>query len=122
MGDWVFLCIQPYKQTFIKVWSSMKLSPRFFGPYKVLERIGPVGNRLDLLASSKIHPVFNVSYLKKKLGEDKIVQHHLLDIFAASEVQVQSQAILDRRVVMHRRHLVIEVLVQWANLLKEDAT
>ena len=99
----------------------MKLSPRFFGPYKVLEHIGPVAYRLDLPASSKIHSVFYVSYLKRKLGEDEIVQHHLPDTSTTREVQAQPQAILDRRVVMYRRHPVSEVLVQWANLPKEDA-
>lgn len=36
--------------------------------------------------------------------------------------KAQPQAILDQRVVKHHRYLVIEVLVQWANLPAEDAT
>jgi hypothetical protein len=69
IGDWVFLCLQPYRQISIQVRSSMKLSPRFYGPYKVLECIGPIAYRLDLPPDSEIHPVFHVSCMRKKLGE-----------------------------------------------------
>lgn len=119
MDDQVFLRLQPYKQMFIKVHSYMKLSPRFFGPYKMLERNGQVVYP-DLSASSKIHPVFHVSCLRKKLGEHDLMQHHLPDISFTSEVETQSQAILDRRVVQH--HKYPEVLVQWASLSIKDAT
>lgn len=48
VGDWVFLRLQPYKQVSVQVRSSKKLSPSFYGPYKVLDHVGPMAYHLDL--------------------------------------------------------------------------
>ena len=43
-----------------------KLSPRFIGPFEVLERVGAVAYRLELQSSlSGVHEVFHVSMLRK---------------------------------------------------------
>lgn len=70
VGDWVFLRLQPYRQISVNVHPSKKLLSRFYGSYKVLlEHIGLVAYCLDLPSKSKIHYVFHVYCLKKKLGE-----------------------------------------------------
>ena len=38
------------------------------------------------------------------------------------ELQTQPSAIIDRRIVTRRRRSTTELLIQWANLLIEDAT
>jgi hypothetical protein len=41
VGDWVFLRLQPYKQTSLnKSKKDNKLSPMYYGPYKLLQNIG----------------------------------------------------------------------------------
>ncbi|XP_010463369.1 PREDICTED: uncharacterized protein LOC104744041 [Camelina sativa] len=43
-----------------------KLTPRYVGPYRILERIGPVAYRLELPpAMAAFHKVFHVSMLRK---------------------------------------------------------
>ena len=51
-----------------------KLSPKYYGPYKVLQNIGSMAYKLELRASSWVHPIFHVSCLKKVFGDKLPVQ------------------------------------------------
>uniref|UniRef100_A0A669EY60 Tf2-1-like SH3-like domain-containing protein n=1 Tax=Oreochromis niloticus TaxID=8128 RepID=A0A669EY60_ORENI len=46
---------------------SRKLTPRFIGPYEITARLNPVTYRLRLLSAMKVHPVFHVSQLKRRV-------------------------------------------------------
>ena len=55
-----------------------KLSPRYVGPFRIIERIGAVSYRLDLPASmSSVHDVFHILMLKKHLRDDE--QQRVID-------------------------------------------
>nr|GEZ54411.1 putative reverse transcriptase domain-containing protein [Tanacetum cinerariifolium] len=50
-----------------------KLNPRYVGPFKVLERVGDVAYKLDLLEElSRVHNTFPVSNLKKCHAEEPL--------------------------------------------------
>lgn len=68
VDDWVFLKIRPYRQSTLRQSMSEKLSSKFFGLHRVLERIGVVAYWLELPPSTTIHPVFHVFQLKKGIG------------------------------------------------------
>ena len=62
VGDWVFLWLQPYTQMSLKqAKKDNKLSPKYNGPYKVLQKIGTMAYKLELPASSRVHLVFHFS-------------------------------------------------------------
>ena len=46
-----------------------KLSPRYYGPFQILKKVGQVSYKLDLPLNSKLCPTFHVSYVKEKLGQ-----------------------------------------------------
>ncbi|VFQ73370.1 unnamed protein product [Cuscuta campestris] len=52
VGDMVFLKVSPWKKV-LRFGKKGKLSPRFIGPYRILERIGPKENKLTVGQPSK---------------------------------------------------------------------
>ena len=70
VGDCVCLRLQPYKQQSLGFKGSWKLSPRFYGPFRVIQQVGTVAYKLELPPKAKMHPIFHVSRLKLKLGHN----------------------------------------------------
>ena len=65
MGNHVFLKVMP-KRGVVKFDKRGKLVLRYIGPFEILERVGIVVYRLELLLSlSSVHEVFHVSMLWK---------------------------------------------------------
>jgi hypothetical protein len=71
VGDFVYLKVSPMRgMKRFKV--KGKLSPRYIGPFKILERKGEVAYQLELPNTlSDVHDVFHVSQLKKCLRVPK---------------------------------------------------
>jgi len=49
-----------------------KLSTRYYGPYRVVKKVGAVVFQLQLPNTARIHLVFHVSQLKLAVGEQQI--------------------------------------------------
>lgn len=81
-GDHVFLKISPTRGL-IRFGKKGKLSPRFIGPFEVLERIGEVAYKLALSPTLEgVHNVFHVSHLRHYVGDPS----HIVDY---SEIEIR---------------------------------
>lgn len=52
VGDYVYLKLEPSCQESVTFRPSLKLAQRFFGPYQIVKKIGPVACRLKLPGGS----------------------------------------------------------------------
>jgi len=55
----VFLKLQPYRQTSVTLRRSIKMNPRYYRPYKILQKVGVMAYKLLLPAKARIHYVFS---------------------------------------------------------------
>ncbi|GKF20268.1 hypothetical protein Tco_0068906 [Tanacetum coccineum] len=73
VGDMVMLKVSPWKGV-ICFGKRGKLSPRYIGPFKIIERISPVAYKLELPDKLHgIHRTFHVSNLKKCMADENLV-------------------------------------------------
>ncbi|XP_023740817.1 uncharacterized protein LOC111888912 [Lactuca sativa] len=69
IGDMVYLRLRDYRKKSIHSRETKKLTKRFFGPFKITERVGAVAYCLQLPPEARIHPVFHVSLLHEAHGQ-----------------------------------------------------
>ncbi|GJV33964.1 putative reverse transcriptase domain-containing protein [Tanacetum coccineum] len=114
VGDMVMLKVSPWKGV-IRFGKHGKLSPRYIGPFKIIERIGPVAYKLELLDKLRgIHNTFHVSNLKKCLADENLVipleEIQLDDKLHFIEEPVE---IIDREVKKLKQSRIPIVKVRW---------
>lgn len=112
VGDEVYLKLQPYRQQSVNQRKNHKLSAKFYGPYKILEKVGQVAYKLELPDGSKIHSTFHVSQLKKKVGSNKEVQTALPGIANTGILDPQPIAILEIKLIKKGNSPAVMVLVR----------
>ncbi|CAN0846438.1 hypothetical protein LINGRAHAP2_LOCUS4455 [Linum grandiflorum] len=122
VGEWVYLKLQPYRQYSVFRRASQKLAYRFYGPYLILERLGPVAYLLDLPAGSRVHPVFHVSLLRRCNTPTPTANPDIPPISDDGALLLQPEAILDARWTRCGSRFVKELLVKWVALPENDAT
>nr|GFB45973.1 putative reverse transcriptase domain-containing protein [Tanacetum cinerariifolium] len=114
VGDKVMLKVSPWKGV-NRFGKHGKLSPRYIGPFEIIERIGPVAYKLELLEKLQgIHDTFHVSNLKKCLADGNL-------IIPLEEVQLdgklhfieESVEIIDREGKQLKQSRIPIVKVRW---------
>jgi hypothetical protein len=122
VGDLVYLRLQPYRQSSLKMKGEEKLKPRFYGPYRISRRIGEVAYELELPEGCKIHNVFHVSCLKKALGQHIATSTELPPLDEEGQLILVPEEILEIKERKLRNRTVREYLVKWKDFPIEDAT
>lgn len=111
MGDLAYVKLQPYRQTSLVLRQSLKLSAKYYGPYKIIAKIGKVAYKLELLPEfNSLCFAFHVSLLKKKVGT--------LD----DDFTVAPEKVLKVRTILRGVEHVEQGLIKWYNLSPNDAT
>ena len=99
-----------------------KLSPKYYGPYKVLQKIGTMAYKLEFPASSRVHPVFHVSCLKKVIGDKIPVQTILPELEEEGKIILEPEFITHTRIFQLRNRSISYYLIKWRKFLVEDST
>ena len=123
VGDHVSLKVIP-KRGVVRFGKRGKLSPRFIGPFEMLERIGTVAYRLALPPSmSGVHEVFHVSMLWKYTPDPAhVVDWGQIEVNTDGTFEEGPMCILDSRNQVLRRKTVRLVRVLWQHCGVEEST
>nr|GEV31277.1 hypothetical protein [Tanacetum cinerariifolium] len=100
-GEFVLVKLQPYRQVSVANRLSVKLSPRYYGAYEVLARVGPVAYKIKLPPSSLVPDVFHVSLLRRFIGPLPAAVSELKKVPEPLEIpsDPQPENILEERVI-----------------------
>ena len=123
IGDWVLVKLRPYRQTTVSGAVHSKLAKRFYGPFQIIERMGPVAYKLALPEHSRIHPVFHCSILKPFIGSPTS-EHatHLPPLVVDNQPALVPLAILAHKTIPSDTSPKELVLVQWKDLHPDEAS
>ena len=78
--------------------------------------------KLELPASSQVHPIFHVSCLKKVIGEKLSVQNIFPEHYEEGKTILELEAVTETITRQLRNRSILEYLIKWKNLPTEDST
>ena len=113
IGEKVFLKVSPWKKV-MRFGKKGKLSPRFIGPYEMIEKVGPVAYRLALPPElEKIHNVFHVSILRRyRTDPSYVVSSETIEMRTGLTYEEEPVEILAHEVkeLQNKKILLVKVL------------
>ena len=127
VGNRVFLKVSP-RRGVLHFGQDKKLSPRFIGPFQILERVGEVAHWLALPPQlAKVHNVFHISMLRKY----ESYPSHVLDwVLAWNDLPLEQDAsyeeepvhVLEAKEHVLRGRTIYLVRVLWRHHGTEETT
>lgn len=122
IGDLVYLKVRRFLQQPYTVVPPSKLSPKYFRPYPIVAKIGPVAYRLQLPEGVTNHLLFHVSLLKKATAATDSSQTELPPNAEEAEEIMEPRAILQKRIMYEGKVPLTQILVQWSHLHPDHTT
>ncbi|XP_073045811.1 uncharacterized protein [Primulina eburnea] len=94
-----------------------KLSPRFIGPFEILERVGTLAYRVALPPNlAGVHNVFHVTMLRKYMSNPShVLNYEPLQLTPHLSFEEKPTKILDRQEKKLRNKVIQLVKVKWLN-------
>ena len=123
VGDHVFLKVMPERGV-VRFGKRDKLSPRFIGPFEILERVGTITYRLALPPNmSGVHEVFYVSLLRRYTPDPAhVVDWGEIEVDTDVTFEEGPVCIIDSRDQVLRRKTMRLVRVIWQHRGAEEST
>ena len=123
IGDRVLLKVSSWKGV-LRFRHQGKLSPRYIGPFSIIQRVGPMAYKLELpLELSKIHNVFHISLLRKyEPDPSHVLESPPVELRDDLSYEVQPVCILDHREKVLHNKTIPMVKVLWRSDKIEEET
>jgi len=102
---------------------NVKLEPKYFGSFQVVDKIGPVAYKLSFLETFRIHPILHVSQLRAFVGTlptqlKAPTQYTQACLSCATSCAIS----LVKKLVKRRNVEVVQYLVQWEGITEDQAS
>jgi hypothetical protein len=111
------------KRSSLKLGRCTNPTPRFYGPFEILDRIWSTAYMLALPSSMNFHNVFHFSLLKKYVHDpNHVVDWNLIHVDLEGDFLFQPVCILDKKVKVLQNQVIKLVKVQWTCYGPKDAT
>jgi hypothetical protein len=117
VDDWVLLRLLHRPAQSLVPGARGKLSPRYAGPFQVVECVGDVAYRLRLPEGARIHDVFHIGVLKPFHGTPPAAQAPLPPLQHGRLLEAPERALRSQL-----RLGVWHVLIKWAGLPEAEST
>ena len=123
VGDFVFLKVSPMRGV-KRFGAKGKLSPRFIGPFEILDRVGAVAYRVAMPpALSGVHNVFHISMLRKYVSDPThVLSYEGLELDQDLSYEERPVQLLDKKDKVLRNKTIPLVKVLWRNSKSEEVT
>lgn len=92
---------------------------KYYGPFRVLQRVSETSYKIQLPEGSTVHPVFHVSLLRQALKPGTQV---FVSLPSETDVLAVPQKVLATRLRKKTNQVVTQNLIQWSNGDEASAT